>query len=384
MKPVFALSFHADYRCANSGACCSVDWDVPVEVPVYRSLADALARGRITQQESADGGGAPFIVGDNLPEDTGAIFARTSEGQCVFFHRDSRLCSIHRDVGESHLPSTCRHFPRVAVSDRRGTLISLTHYCPTAAKSLFRTDVPIEVVESPPAFPPGDYSGLTVSAEEWPPLVHPSMLSDMASYAAWEHHMVRRCADPALSPESVIATLERDARLVRRFRPGEDSLLALIAQLPTDTVAAAAPETLQNSLAHHAGVINAVPDEFKPAPDEAGLDDAYARFVRRPWADWQAPMKRYLAAKAFANWTAYQGRGFLTIVHGLDAALALVRLEAARQCRDAARLLDADLLLEAFRAADFSLNHLAVAEELAQGWSAAEEESSANVAMTGP
>ena len=90
------------------------------------------------------------------------------------------------------------------------------------------------------------------------------------------------------------------------------------------------------------------------------------------WARFFAPLNRYLAAKAFASWTAYQGRGVATIVRGLEAALALVRVEAARQCRDAARPLDADLLLEAFRQADFILNHLAVGEDLAAAWSVAE------------
>ena len=52
------------------------------------------------------------------------------------------------------------------------------------------------------------------------------------------------------------------------------------------------------------------------------------------------PLKRYLANKAFASWTAYQGAGILSIVRGLEAALALVRMEAARQCRNAGRALD--------------------------------------------
>ena len=78
----------------------------------------------------------------------------------------------------------------------------------------------------------------------------------------------------------------------------------------------------------------------------------------------------YVAAKAFASWTAYQGRGVATIVRGLEAALALVRVEAARQCRDAGAPLDAERLKEAFRQADFLLNHLAVGEELAEAWSA--------------
>jgi hypothetical protein len=94
--------------------------------------------------------------------------------------------------------------------------------------------------------------------------------------------------------------------------------------------------------------------------------------VAPAWSAFHAPLNRYLAAKAFATWTAYQGRGVATIVRGLECALALVRVEAARQCRHARRPLDANLLLEAFRAADFILNHLATGDRLAEAWSAAE------------
>jgi hypothetical protein len=120
-------------------------------------------------------------------------------------------------------------------------------------------------------------------------------------------------------------------------------------------------------------VIDAVPDDLKPPSDEAGLDQAWTKYVDRPWDGYRAPINRFLAAKAFASWTAYQGRGVKTIVRGLEAALALVRVEAARQCRNAARPLDRDLLLEAFRQADFALNHLAVGEDLAKAWSVVED-----------
>jgi hypothetical protein len=62
-----------------------------------------------------------------------------------------------------------------------------------------------------------------------------------------------------------------------------------------------------------------------------------------------------------------------TIVRGLECALALVRVEAARQCRETRRPLDEVLLLEAFRWADFTLNHLAAGDELAEAWSSSVE-----------
>jgi Fe-S-cluster containining protein len=370
---VFALSIHADYRCRHSGACCTADWDVPVELPIYRSLDEALTSRRVVPAAEADQHSSPLIVVDGLPGNAAAMVARTADGDCVFYHRHSGLCVIHRDLGEPMLPATCRHFPRLAVRDPRGTFVSLTHYCPTAAASLFREDVPIEIVRAPAAFPEAAYEGLVIANEDWPPLLRPDVLADADSYTAWERHMVERCAAPQLSPESVIATLERDARRVRAVMPVTGaSIAAAIAQLPRDGVAEDIPQTLDASLADHAEAMTAVPAEWRPEPDTSGLADAYLRDVRPLWSAWNAPLKRYLAAKAFASWTAYQGRGFLTIVRGLDAALALVRVEAARQCRDAGRPLDAALLQEAFREADFALNHLAAGDELADSWSKVE------------
>ncbi|MEQ1575782.1 MAG: hypothetical protein ABL993_16205 [Vicinamibacterales bacterium] len=374
MGPVFSLSVHASYRCRHSGVCCSSDWDVPVGLTVYKSLDEALRMGSL---QAAAGGGPPLIT-EGVPEDEAAMVARTASGDCVFYHRSSGLCVIHRDLGAAELPSTCRHFPRLAVRDARGTFISLTHYCPTAAACLFESEAPIQIVASPPAFPPGDYDGLHVEPDAWPPLLHPRMLMDLDGYTAWEYHMVSRCAEPGTSPETVLATLERDARRLRTFTPGDSTLAKAVAALPRSHVDGLAHATLEASLAHHAQVMAAVPEELKPERDEVGLAESYRRLVAPEWGTWHRPLTRYIAAKAFANWTAYQGRGILSIVRGLDAALALVRVEAARQCRDARRVLDAGLLREAIRGADFALNHLAVGEELASAWSEVEDAANLN------
>jgi Fe-S-cluster containining protein len=382
---VFALEFHADYRCRHSGACCSADWDVPVELPVYRSLSAAVSEGRLEVAPAARGL-APFIVEPDLPDDAAAMIERTPAGDCVFFERGMRMCVVHRDLGEPALPSTCRHFPRIAVRDARGTSITLSHFCPTAASMLFRESGAIRIVRDPRAFPPADYEGLVVSGEELPPLLAPRMLMDFEGYAMWERHMVNRCADATASPESVIATLRRDALVLRRWKPGGEPMAHGVDSLPRGFVDAPCPETLAPSLSRHREVMQAVPDDLRPQQDEAGLEEAYLVGVRPAWAAFRVPLNRYLAAKAFASWTAYQGRGIATIVRGLEAALAVVRVESSRRCRDAAGALDRDRLLDAIRSADFALNHLAVGEELANAWSRAEDDSAqtANVAMTGP
>lgn len=374
MPPVYALSIHADYRCGRSGVCCSSDWDVPVELEIYRSLDDALHASRLNAAGVSADGGAPLAIEGDLPDEAAAMVARTATGDCVFFHRTSGDCVIHRDLGEAHLPLTCRYFPRLALRDARGTFVALSHYCPTAATSLFREDVPLAIVENPLAFPPGEYEGLMIEADAWPPLLRPRMLMELESYSEWERHMVRRCADAALSPEDVLGTLERDARILRAFDPDSGSLGEAIKLLAPDAVLIPPHTSLERSLELYREVMQAVPDDLRPAPDQERLPEAFEHEVAPGWNHWRLPLKRYLGAKAFASWTAYQGRGLLTIVRGLEAALALVRVAAARECRDAGRALDGDLLREAFRNADFTLNHLAVGEDLAALWSRAEEE----------
>jgi hypothetical protein len=237
---------------------------------------------------------------------------------------------------------------------------------------LFRDDVPVEIIEGPRAFPPSDYEGLTVEEDAFPPLLTPSMLMDLDGYTAWERHMVGVFAQVERAPEQGLATLVRDARVLAHWRPGPITLAAAVAALPTDRVDAAAPETLGASLALHHEVVFAMPEDLRPDSDDADLDRAYAEFVRPVWDACAAPLNRYLAAKSFASWSAYQGRGIATIVRGLEAALAMVRVEVSRECRNAGHALDAALLLQAFRSADFALNHLAVGEDLCAAWAAAE------------
>jgi hypothetical protein len=195
---------------------------------------------------------------------------------------------------------------------------------------------------------------------------------DPPAYTAWERHMIGRCATTDCSPETVVATLERDARVLRAWKPAGQSLADAVGSLPDSLVTTDPEKTLDASLTLYAQVIQAIPDDLRPLPDEGGLDTAFAQGVGSRWSAFYTPLNRYLATKAFASWTAYQGRGILTIVRGLEAALAIVRVECARLCRDGGRELDRDLLRDGFRNADFILNHLAVGEDLAAAWSSAE------------
>ena len=368
---VFALAFHADYRCRHSGECCTADWDVPVELPVYRSLSDALVGGRLRPPVSARHL-YPFVVEPELPHDAGRDARSDRRGPlCVLRTRHEALHRASRSGRAAPAVDVPAFSARVGAGHARHVRLAVALLSDGGVDAVSRRS-PLAIVSMPPAFPATDYDGLVVTTDDLPPLLHPRVLMDLDGYSAWERHMVARCARVEGAPESVLATLMRDARLLRRWKPGGATLADTVGAFPRETVAGTSPETLGPSLSMYAEVMAAVPDDLTPEPDEVGLDGVLIDRVRIPWSDYRAPLNRYLAAKAFASWTAYQGRGITTIVRGLEAALSLVRVEAARQCRDAGRALDAELLREAFRRADFVLNHLATGEDLAASWSSAE------------
>jgi hypothetical protein len=101
-------------------------------------------------------------------------------------------------------------------------------------------------------------------------------------------------------------------------------------------------------------VLSAVPESLRPAIPAAAP-------ARRSWGPLEEPLRRYLAARAFASWVAVQGPGLRTAVRALRAALAVVRVEIARLERP----WDATALQEALRRSDLLLIHLASPEALA-------------------
>src|SRR6478672_6417798 len=108
---VCCLDFHTAYRCRHAGACCQAAWPIPF--------------------------------------DDGTVAARDADGACSFFDGITHLCAIHDRHGMHALPLTCRMFPRLVLHDARGTFISLSHFCPTAARLLFDAPGDGTIVEAP-------------------------------------------------------------------------------------------------------------------------------------------------------------------------------------------------------------------------------------------
>jgi hypothetical protein len=102
-----------------------------------------------------------------------------------------------------------------------------------------------------------------------------------------------------------------------------------------------------------------VPDGALLPPSPASLREADEQWLAPVWPALALPIRRWLAAKAFASWLALQGEGLRTTVAFLRVALGVLRAEAARGGSEAGRSLDAALLREAIRRADLLLLHLA-------------------------
>ncbi len=288
-----------------------------------------------------------------------------ADGSCAFFDRGAgNLCSIQRTLGHDWLPAACRHFPRVTLLDQRGAFIALSHYCPTAARQLFRTDVVLEIVASPAMCSGRENEGFD-ARETCPPLLRPAVLFDRASLNAWERFAVATCAREDQSPEGVIALFGAAAESIRRWTAGAGALAEAVTALPATTAAVRADVPLDLP-GLYAEALAAVPEDLAhPAPPD-DLAAADARWVRPAWSKLARPIRYFLAAHAFGSWIAYQGEGVRTLVRSLAVALAVLRVEAIRASLMAGRVLDDELLLEAIRAADLLLVHLVSRDVLAR------------------
>jgi Fe-S-cluster containining protein len=332
MPPVRVLSLHAAYRCGHTGACCTSNWPIPIEPDRLTAVRAAMAAGRLRTV----GGGEAFIPA--RPSDTEPALLETRAHACVFFDADAgRRCRIHAALGHAALPLACRQFPRVSLLDPRGASVTLSHYCPTARAMLDR-ERPIAIV-SDAAFPEsGEYVGLD-ARESLPPLLRPGVLMDWEAWWEWERLAIDRIDRATGDLDELLADLRAVVEVVRRWTPGEDSLIARVRKAFGGAAhhgAASAPAD-RSDLMH--AVMAAIPEDLRPATLPQG---------ERPSA---AALRGFVAAHAFANWTAYVGQGLHSWMRSLEAAVALI--DAGCGIRDA----------------DLLLRHLADPYALADAWS---------------
>lgn len=296
-------------------------------------------------------------------------------GACAFYDRATGLCRVHRDHGPAMLPISCQQFPRLSLVDGRGTFISLSHFCPTAAR-LLESEAPLTIVPGPAAFPgAAEYDGLD-ARDAWPPLLRPDVLFDLDSYSRWEDFMVKMLAGTP-SSSSALATIAAAAERLRAWRPQSGALTDWMTQILSEPTTIGpttrydpftTPEALTTIAAFgHGSSAPLVLDSMMTWSENHAWSDQLS-------ADDDGIVRRYLASKAFGSWCAYQSRGIRTLVAELYAARAVVQTYAAQLRSDQPHAEDRVVLIQAIRRADLLLVHGIERERFVQWLGAAEDE----------
>ena len=302
-REVRVLSFHAKYRCRDSGVCCTSNWPIPVEPDRLELLTAALATGGLRPVASAVL--VPLQLVPDAPAETPALVA-THEGRCVF-HDPAGRCAIHEALGHSALPLACRQFPRVTVTDPRGTSVTLSHYCPTAAGLLRDATAADEhgLIVNPPAFPPdAEYVGLDASAA-LPPLLRPGILMDWESWWEVERLGVETLLRKGHSAADAVGCVRGAVGRLRQWSPWRGELFELVADAFQGPAAPASTDAAQLI----ADAIASVPITYR----------TQAVWTSTTRTDDQAS-RRFLAAHAFANWSIHTGDGLASWLRSIETA----------------------------------------------------------------
>jgi Fe-S-cluster containining protein len=280
--------------------CCRSGWDIPFDAAEASAVRALRLDGRVLLEPSGD---------------RPAMAAREPDGACTFFHAGTHACVIHAAGGHDALPLTCRMFPRVVLHDARGTFVSLSHFCPTAASMLFDSEERVAIVDAPRRLTRnGALDGLNAT-DAWPPLLRDGVLTDLDSYSRWEALSIDLLTAPRHTARASLARLTEVTAAIAAWTPANGTLIDTVERAFAD-VPACASATL--------------------APHEAAV-------------------QRWLAARLFGTWIAYQGRGLETIVRYLGMCLTAFEREL-EQCGDAR---------EAIRRSDYHVVHESSSQRLA-------------------
>jgi Fe-S-cluster containining protein len=353
MSQSFCLSTHAPYRCQYSGACCTAGWHIPAEPAVVEAIELHFGPGfeRRYVRQTPSSAGRP------------AILTTEPDGACTFFDAaGGRLCAIHRDIGEHLLPSACRQFPRVTLTDPRGTWITLSHFCPTAASLLF-DPVPLRIVRAPDTISlSGNAEGLDAT-QALPPLLRPGMLTDFEGYDAWERSAVDILASAGPDAGAALSALHAATHDMREWHPGGERLRDVVTRLMQPAPDAPAAEDPAEDVRRYRLAVASVPRGL-PAPSGVAQIDPHHPDVTALWREFDDVVRRYLASKLFASWWPYLGLDLLAVVEAIRVHASVLRANTG--LRLARHETGRKAMLEAIRDTDLLMVHLSDCRTLAR------------------
>jgi len=252
------------------------------------------------------------------------------------------------------LPASCYQFPRRALIDDRGTFVTLSNFCPTAATLLCEHEEAVSIVESPAAFADHRiYEGLDARGQ-WPPLVRPGVLFDLESYSRWEAFIVKTLTRET-SLNGALRQIAQAAERLRSWTPSCGDFKGFATKaIGTRSTDSASPDIyapLRTGDAYET-LRRFVSEGLTPPPSPTSTS------LKDDWGGEARAVRRYLASKAFASWSAYEGHGIRTLIAELTVSALVLRVECERASRASRRPLDRPLMIEAIRQSDLFLIHL--------------------------
>ena len=196
--------------------------------------------------------------------------------------------------------------------------VTLSHYCPTAARLLL-LDQDLAIVDAPASLTlDGEVEGLDATGV-LPPLLRPGMLMSLDAYDTWEREAVATLNDRRLPPAEAVTAISAATAAASKWRPGSGDLSATI--------------------------------------EDAFADARRAAVGNRPVSRLEHAVKSFLAAHAFASWAAYQQGGLVRRSRGgSDRAASSSSGRSRRPRRDGNAGAD-DTFITAVRQTDFLLRH---------------------------
>ena len=337
------LDIHAAYLCRHAGACCTAGWPIPVEEPALSRIALHFGRGDLAQHESAGADEQRILVRSR------------ANGACAFYDGRHRNCRVHGELGVQSLPTACRHFPRIVLQDARGTFLTLSHFCPTAADLLF-ADRPAAIVRAPDTLiPPGTLEGLDARAA-LPPNLTARVLMDLDAFSVWERLAVSTLGSGGETVADAIELLAGATRAVLSWVPRSGTTLR--SRVEDAFVAPRARKVRQGrddaswiALARASVQEGLTPPASFPTHARARLPHASGLID-----DEQRAVRNYLAARLFASWTPYFATSLATVVDTLRVTLAVLRSEVARRLSDSGD--PRTVVRDAIRQTDLLFAHL--------------------------
>jgi hypothetical protein len=230
--------------------------------------------------------------------------------------------------------------------------VSLSHYCPTAAALLFRSEASFELVLNPKAFPDTwPFEGLDARTS-YPPFLRPGVLLGFDGLRTFEESVVRTLGNDDV--RLGLARIERAIETIRDWTPSMGTLPEHVRTTferisPGPGTAGADPRPI---------LLASIPGDAEVGPDLPDFRGGHPVFS----ATVDLALRRYIASRLIAGWVVFQAEDLGAVARYLRLCFDTVMLFEAARPREESEL---DCFRESIRNADLWIVHHCDPERLA-------------------